>query len=61
MIGADDGNTTIDESLAEGFAVVFRLDGGIALDASAEVLIVTVGEIKVGNSSFGGDIIGGSG
>ena len=57
MVGADDIDEVAGQGLAEGVTVGLRLDGGVALDACSEFLIILVAEEEVRYASLGGDVL----
>ena len=56
VIGAYHRDATVVQRLLQGFAVGFGLNGGVTLDARAELGIVAVREIKVAYSSLSSNL-----
>lgn len=57
VIGSDGTDATIRQSLSKRFPIGFRLDGGIAFDARAQLLVILIRKKKMRHTSLRGYLI----
>ena len=57
VVGGDHVDAAVAHALEQAFPVVARLDGGIALDAAAQVRVAGLVEPEVMDADFGGDAL----